>query len=335
MLDTGSQMNFVPLCLCDPELVVQRDSFLKFKLANGAHDAVDRKTTFSFSLDALPTTTFSIPAYILDNQSYSVILALDFMVDNNVVVETASGKVTLNGVPVLYSTSPVNSPETSTSESLASGTSSLPRNPEPISPLVDKLPELPTLLPPVSQNRIQEDQHIDTSCRPSSRTSAENELEASYKKIRDHQDSRDALCDIKDFTASLPLKFDYTNCSRAFDVDPYDRDVFEREVNFLLDNDITEISSASVAAPAFLAKRSTVKKRMDIYYRELNKVLIPGPFPQTSADDIFLRLYEKEIFTVLDLKKGYYQVILEPSSRSLTAFVIPGGYYQFKRLPLG
>ena len=133
------------------------------------------------------------------------------MVDNNVVVETGSGKVTLNGVPVLYSTPPVNSPETSRSEILASETSSLPSNPEPISSLVDKLPELPALLPPIPQNRIQEDQNIDRSCRPSSKTPAQNELEAFYTKIRDHQDSPDALRAIKDFTASLPLKLDYTN----------------------------------------------------------------------------------------------------------------------------
>ena len=88
-------------------------------------------------------------------------------------------------------------------------------------------------------------------------------------------------------------------------------------------------------APAFLTARSFGEKRIVIDYRKLNKVLRPDPFPQTNADEIFLQLHGAKLFSVLDLKKGYYQIPLLETARPLTSFVIPQGQYQFKRLPLG
>ena len=41
------------------------------------------------------------------------------------------------------------------------------------------------------------------------------------------------------------------------------------------------------------------------------------------------------MFAVLDLNKGYYQFSVAKESRYLTAFVVPQGLFQFKRMPLG
>ena len=40
-------------------------------------------------------------------------------------------------------------------------------------------------------------------------------------------------------------------------------------------------------------------------------------------------------FTILDLTKGYHQMILDTGSREFTAFTTPMGLYQWKVFPMG
>ena len=42
-----------------------------------------------------------------------------------------------------------------------------------------------------------------------------------------------------------------------------------------------------------------------------------------------------KVFTVVDMDKGYWQVVLHPESRKLTCMAFDIGRYQFKRLPMG
>ena len=41
------------------------------------------------------------------------------------------------------------------------------------------------------------------------------------------------------------------------------------------------------------------------------------------------------VFIIVDLKKGYWMVVLHPDSRKLTCMVLPFGRFQWTRLPMG
>ena len=41
------------------------------------------------------------------------------------------------------------------------------------------------------------------------------------------------------------------------------------------------------------------------------------------------------VFTIVDLKKGYWMVVLHPDSRKLTCMALPFGRFQWTRLPMG
>ena len=41
------------------------------------------------------------------------------------------------------------------------------------------------------------------------------------------------------------------------------------------------------------------------------------------------------MFTIVDMDKGYWQVVLHPDSRKYTCMAFDIGRYQFKRLPMG
>ncbi|KAI5754703.1 hypothetical protein M8J77_010793 [Diaphorina citri] len=61
----------------------------------------------------------------------------------------------------------------------------------------------------------------------------------------------------------------------------------------------------------------------------IEKFLIP------TLDDIKARLAGKKIFSVVDLKDGFYQVELDENSQKLCTFNSPFGYWTFSRLPFG
>lgn len=58
-------------------------------------------------------------------------------------------------------------------------------------------------------------------------------------------------------------------------------------------------------------------------------VLIP------KVEELVSKLCNKTVFTVLDLKDGFFQIELDEESTDLCTFSTPFGCYKFLRLPMG
>ena len=69
--------------------------------------------------------------------------------------------------------------------------------------------------------------------------------------------------------------------------------------------------------------------------RDLNKVLKREHHLIPSAEDIISRLEGKKLFSVLDLKDGFWQVPLDSESSEICTFNTPFGRYKFNRMPFG
>lgn len=54
-----------------------------------------------------------------------------------------------------------------------------------------------------------------------------------------------------------------------------------------------------------------------------------------TAEDILSRLFGKIIFSVIDMKEGFWQLKLDEPSSQLCTFNTPFGRYKFNRLPFG
>lgn len=69
--------------------------------------------------------------------------------------------------------------------------------------------------------------------------------------------------------------------------------------------------------------------------RDLNKALLKEPYLIPTIDDLRMKLDKKRIFSVLDLKDGFFQIKLDKKSSYICSFNTPFGVYRYNRLPFG
>ena len=74
---------------------------------------------------------------------------------------------------------------------------------------------------------------------------------------------------------------------------------------------------------------------MCIDYRALNKVTRKDAHPLPRIDESLLRFYVMKYFTHIDLRSGYWQILLDVLSRQKTAFSTRYGHYKFNVIPFG
>jgi len=69
--------------------------------------------------------------------------------------------------------------------------------------------------------------------------------------------------------------------------------------------------------------------------KPLNKYICREYFTIPKCDDILSRLEGKTLFTVIDMKDGFWQIQFSKESSDYCTFNTPFGRYKFNRLPFG
>ena len=92
------------------------------------------------------------------------------------------------------------------------------------------------------------------------------------------------------------------------------------------------IDSSNTHSPNHSIKKSI---RLCIDPKDLNEALEREPYYSRSIDELISMFAGAKVFTIVDMDKGYWQVVLHPESRKLTCMAFDIGRYQFKRLPMG
>ena len=106
------------------------------------------------------------------------------------------------------------------------------------------------------------------------------------------------------------------------------------QLETLLKNDFIEASSC-YGSPIIPVVKKNGDIRIAIDYRAINKKTIPLRFPIPHPDELIEKVKGSAVFSVLDLKQGYFHIPVKKEDRIKTAFIVPWGKYQWKRLPLG
>ena len=70
-------------------------------------------------------------------------------------------------------------------------------------------------------------------------------------------------------------------------------------------------------------------------FRKLNKITKLNSYPLPLIDDMLALLGNAKYFTSLDLKTGYWQVLMDQADKEKTAFTCHRGLFQFNVMPFG
>uniref|UniRef100_A0AAV1TBR0 Reverse transcriptase domain-containing protein n=1 Tax=Peronospora matthiolae TaxID=2874970 RepID=A0AAV1TBR0_9STRA len=107
-------------------------------------------------------------------------------------------------------------------------------------------------------------------------------------------------------------------------------------IQHLISIDVLEkIYDSEMASPAFFLKKPNGSLRLLIDFRGLNRFLQRSPYYVPRIREILLRLAGAKCLSTLDANMRYYARRLATSSRNYTAFCLPFGKFQYKRLPMG
>ena len=118
---------------------------------------------------------------------------------------------------------------------------------------------------------------------------------------------------------------------------PQMRTETERLTNEMLQNGIIRESNSPWHSPVVLVKKANGEYRFAIDYRELNKVTEPISFPIPTLNEVFDTLADSkaQIFSLCDLRSGFHQIPLCPSTAEKASFITHQGVFTPTRLPFG
>lgn len=87
--------------------------------------------------------------------------------------------------------------------------------------------------------------------------------------------------------------------------------------------------------PLVIVEKSNGDLRLCLDPKYLNKAIQREHFLIPTSEEIAVKLCNKEYFSVLDMKDGYFQIKIDSQSSKYTAFGTPFGRFEFLRLPFG
>ena len=97
-------------------------------------------------------------------------------------------------------------------------------------------------------------------------------------------------------------------------------------------------SKSNWSSPAFLVEKPNRPGfyRMVVDLRELNNRCLDWKLPLPAIEDLLHKLGQSDLFCVMDITRGFWNVPLTPSSRKYTAFALRNiGLFEYLVMPMG
>ncbi|MCP4465004.1 MAG: hypothetical protein GY819_19605, partial [Planctomycetaceae bacterium] len=109
----------------------------------------------------------------------------------------------------------------------------------------------------------------------------------------------------------------------------------DQQVQILLEMGLIEPSRSSFASGIVMVKKPNGEDRFCVDYRKLNDITQKDAFPLPNITDTIDSIGNAKYFSSMDMGSAFWQIPIEEKSRPYTAFVVPGGFYQWKFMPFG
>ena len=128
---------------------------------------------------------------------------------------------------------------------------------------------------------------------------------------------------------SAPIK------QHPYRVSPIKKKLLDKEVQYMLKNDIIEESQSNWSSPCILVPKHDDGFRFCTDFRKINDKTKSDSFPIPRIADCIDQIGNAKFVSTFDMLKGYWQVPLTQRAREISAFVTPSGLYQYKVMPFG
>jgi hypothetical protein len=103
----------------------------------------------------------------------------------------------------------------------------------------------------------------------------------------------------------------------------------------MLDANIIRRSRSPWSFPVVIVDKKDGSKRFCVDFRKLNQITKKNSYPLPLIDDILALLGNAKFFSSLDLKSGYWQVLMDERDKEKTAFACHKGLFSFEKMPFG
>ena len=136
---------------------------------------------------------------------------------------------------------------------------------------------------------------------------------------------------------TIPLIDHKPSTQKRFRYDPVKEQKLENLCDELLDAGIIKESTSPWCSPVFLVTKPDGSSRFLVDFRAVNAKTEPLFCALPSIEDVFDQIAEEKptVYSVIDLKAGYYGVGLDENSQPYTAFSTKNRHFQFTRLNMG
>ena len=128
---------------------------------------------------------------------------------------------------------------------------------------------------------------------------------------------------------SAPIK------QHPYRVSPMKKELLDKEVQYMLKNDIIEESPSNWSSPCILVPKHDGGFRFCTDFRKVNDKTKSDSFPIPRIADCIDQIGNAKFVSTFDMLKGYWQVPLTQRAREVSAFVTPSGLYQYKVMLFG
>ena len=118
-------------------------------------------------------------------------------------------------------------------------------------------------------------------------------------------------------------------------LNPALRKEVEEQLKILQENDMIEPSKSEYACPVVMVKKKDGTYRFCCDFRKINAVTRKDVYPLPRIDEILSTLTGAKIFSLVDMKSGYFQCSVAPEDKPKTAFATQFGLFQWKVMPMG
>jgi hypothetical protein len=102
----------------------------------------------------------------------------------------------------------------------------------------------------------------------------------------------------------------------------------------MLQSGVNRPSSSSFSASVFLVKKADGSWRFYVDYWALNAAIVKDKYPIPLVNELLYELKGVKFFTKLDLRSGYYQVLMTAGNVEEMVFYTYEGLFEFLMMPL-